>query len=374
MNKMGISELIKNTNYSLVLELIRSEQPISRASISKKLGLSRSTISAIVDELLLKKIVVELGLGSSTKEGGRKGIELGFNPKSAYGVGVDIGGTKILIVITDWDGEIVYKEKLTTSTNVDELISMLKTCIEESGIEQNLIISMGVGVPGITNTETGIVIDSPALGWKNLELMRILQVHFPFPVAINNDVNCAALGERWLGSGGNSKDMVFIAFGTGVGSAIISRGELIEGQGYSSGEIGYFIDIEDVKQGFTNSMGSFGTFENKTSGLALSKHGYSSIELFKQYQANDQLAVEAIQTFILHVSIALANISSLLNPEKIIIGGGVSESLAAVVEQIKENVEKFTPIPSKVELAQLGTDAGALGAIAYAFKKLQEVN
>ncbi|NGQ95959.1 ROK family transcriptional regulator [Brevibacillus sp. SYP-B805] len=374
MEKNAISKLIKNTNHSLVLELIRSEQPISRAAIAKRLGLSRSTVSSIVDDLLHKKIIIELGLGSSTKEGGRRGIELGFNPKSAYGVGVDIGGTKVLIIITDWDGEVVYKTKLKTSSNVDDLVSMIKESIRQSGVNEQLIIAMGVGVPAITNTRKGIVVDSPALGWQNLPLREAMQQHFSFPVFINNDVRCAALGEKWLGSGGQSRHMVFIAFGTGVGCAIVSNGELIEGHSYSAGEIGYLIDMLDVRNGQENSVGRFGTFENRTSGTALSKHGFTGAELFRQYQHGNPQAVAVIDQFILDVSIAIANICSLLNPEKVVLGGGVSESMHQILDKVTDNIKKFTPNHPKVELARLGTDAGGLGAIAYAFQKIQEAN
>jgi glucokinase len=372
MDKSTISKLTKSTNFSLVLEMIRSEQPISRAAVTKKLGLSRSAVSAIVDELLQKKIVVEMGLGSSTKEGGRRGIELGFNPKSAFGIGVDIGGTKILIVITDWDGDIIFKERFSTVSDVIEITNLIKQCIQKSGVDERLIIAMGIGVPAITDTAKGEVIDAPALGWRFVPLRQQMQEHFDFPVFVNNDVRCAALGERWLGSGGNSSNIVFIAFGTGIGSAIISNGQLIEGHNFSSGEIGYFIDKEDVDNGFWNKTGQFGTFENKNSGTGLSKHGYTSKQLFEQYEKSDPAAKAIIHKFILEVSIAIANICSLLNPEKIILGGGVSDSMKLVIDEIKKNVLRFTPNHPDIELAVLGTDAGGLGAIAYAFNKIQQ--
>jgi glucokinase len=374
MDKNAISKLTKNSNFLLVLQLIRSEQPISRAAISKRLGVGRSTVSAIVDDLLDKKVVMEKGFGNSTKEGGRRGIQLGFNPKCAYGVGVDIGGTKILIVITDWDGDVVFKEKFNTISDVDKIITVIKQSILKSGVDEQLIIAMGVGVPAITNTVTGEVLDAPALGWRNVPLKDMVQKHFNFPVFINNDVRCAALGERWLGSGNMSQHLVFIAFGTGIGSAIICNGELIQGHNFSSGEIGYFIDMEDVEHGLGNNPGQFGTFENKNSGTGLAKYGYTPIELFKQYEKRDPTAVAIIQKFILQVSIAIANTCSLFNPEKIIIGGGVSESMSLVLAEIKKNVLRFTPNHPEIELAILGTDAGGLGAIAYAFQKIQEVN
>jgi glucokinase len=374
MDKNTISQLTMSSNFLQVVQLIRAEQPISRAEISKKLGIARSTVSAIVDDLLNKEVVIEKGFGSSTKEGGRRGIQLGFNPKSAYGVGVDIGGTKIFIVITDLDGEVVFKEKIKTIADIDEIIATINQAILKSGVNQQLIIAMGVGVPGMTNTATGEVIDAPALGWQNVPLKDIMQQQFSFPVFINNDVRCAALGERWLGSGVMSQNMFFIAFGTGVGSAIIYNGQLIEGHNFSSGEIGYFIDMEDVENGLTNQPGQFGTFENKNSGTGLSRHGIAPEELFKQYAKHDPKAAAIIEQFIRQVSVAIANVCSLINPEKIIIGGGVSESMPIVMGEIKKNVLNFTPNHADIELAVLGTDAGGLGAVAYAFQKLQEVN
>jgi glucokinase len=374
MDKNVISQPTLSSNFLQVVQLIRSEQPISRADIAKKLGIARSTVSAIVDDLLNKEVVIEQGFGSSTKEGGRRGIHLVFNPKSAYGVGVDIGGTKIFIVITDLDGEVVFKEKIKTIADIDEIMAAINQAILKSGLDQQLIIAMGVGVPGMTNTATGEVIDAPALGWQNVPLKDIMQKHFNFPVFINNDVRCAALGERWLGSGVMSQNMFFIAFGTGVGSAIIYNGQLIEGHNFSSGEIGYFIDSEDVENGLTNQPGQFGTFENKNSGTGLSRHGIAAEELFKQYAGKDPKAAAIIDKFVREVSVAIANVCSLINPEKIIIGGGVSESMPIVMDEIKKNVLNFTPNHAAIELAVLGTDAGGLGAVAYAFQKLQEVN
>src|SRR3954462_1393957 len=118
MSKTGNLDLIKNLNRSLVLETIRNEQPISRAMVAKKLGLSRSTVTLMVNDLLAKKFVVELGLGDSLG-GGRKGIELGFNPKSGFGIGVDIGRTKMMVVITDLDGEIVINERFKSTNSID---------------------------------------------------------------------------------------------------------------------------------------------------------------------------------------------------------------------------------------------------------------
>jgi glucokinase len=371
MSKTGNLELIKRLNRSLVLETIRNEQPISRAMVAKKLGLSRSTVTLMVNDLIAKKFVVELGLGDSA--GGRKGVELGFNPKSGFGIGVDIGRTKMVVVITDLDGEVVFKDRYKTTNSIDEIIQTIKGSIKQSKIDMSLILGIGFGLPGIVNSATGEIIEVPLLDWGQFNFIEKISPFFPFPVFINNDVNCAALGERWLGGKEKIDDLFFIAIGSGVGSAIISRGELIEGHQYSAGEINHYVDREDVKRGLSPKQG-VGIFEQQISGPGLSKFGYLPSELFSEYKRGNKEVENIVEDFVLHLSTAIANVVSLLNPEKVVIGGGVSGSLDIVLEQIRGWVVKLTPIPTEVELACLGSDAGALGSVAYVFKKLQDTD
>ncbi|WML58635.1 ROK family transcriptional regulator [Neobacillus sp. PS2-9] len=371
MSKTGNLDLIKRLNRSLVLETIRNEQPISRAIVAKKLGLSRSTVTLMVNDLLAKKFVIELGLGDSIG-GGRKGIELGFNPKSGFGVGVDIGRTKILVVITDLDGEIVYRKGFDSTNSIDGIIQLIKGCIEKSNVDINRILGLGFGLPGIVNSLTGEIIEVPLLNWGQFNFIERIKPFFPFPVFINNDVNCAALGERWLGGKEKIDDMFFIAIGSGVGSAIIAKGNLIEGHGFSAGEINHYIDREDVKKGRAGSRNGVGVFEQQVSGPALSELGYPPSELFSEYKRGNEEVKPIVENFILHLGTAISNAVTLLNPQKVVIGGGVSQSLDVVIEQIRDWVCKLIPIPTEVELACLGSDAGALGAVANVFAKLQD--
>lgn len=369
----GNLKLIKKINRSLVLETIKKEEPITRAEISKKLNLSRSTVSSLTEELINKKLVFTQGYSNSTKGGGRRGVQLRFNTKSAFGVGVDIGGTKILFIVTDLDGNIVYKEKLKSTNKVCELVKIINDGLQKANIKISEVVGLGIGVPSITNVEEGIVIDAYALGWTNLNLKQELKEHFDFPIFINNDVNCGALGEQWLGSGNKTENMFFIALGTGVGSAIISDGRLIQGHNYYAGEIAYNVSEEDVNNNNYNKSGSFGVFEKKVSGKHLSRLGYSTEELFEEYMKKNEEVTPIINNFIKQLSINITNVVNLLNPELVIIGGGVSESEAMkdIIIDIQKMVDKLTPIKTNIKLAALGGDAGGLGAIDYAFNKIE---
>lgn len=373
MVKTGNLEMIKQVNSSLVLKLIREQQPITRAKIAQILNLSRSTVSLIVEELIHKKFVIELGLSNSTSEGGRRGMKLGFNPKSAYGVGVEIGGSKCLVRISDLDCEVVFKEDHQVPKKLPEIVTLIQECIQRSPVSPAEIIGMGIGLPGTIDVENGILMnDSPALGYKNINLKQVFQPHFSFPLFFNNDVNCAAFAESALSFGPNASNTVFISIGDGLGSAIIANGSIITGHRFSAGEIGYFVTPDEVRNGVVNEAEKFGTLENKISGTALSKSGFTTEEIFSLYFNGDTKAIAIVDELIIHLTTTISNIVSFMNPEKVIIGGEISEWLDPFLTGIKKRVSHSTPIETSIELALLGKEACAIGAIAYTFQQIQE--
>ena len=321
-NNVGHLELIRRINRSIILNTIKSEQPISRAQVAKRLNLSKATVSSIVDELIQKKLIMEYGDCPIPGGVGRPSTMLGFNPESAYCIGIDIGGTKLLLIITDLVGNIRYEKKLPTSNRIEDLVEIVHSSLEASGLKESDIFGMGVGVPG-TVLPDGVVVRAKALQWNNFPLQQLLSEAFPFPVYVGNDVNLAALGERWLGSGEQVDDMLFISLGTGIGSALVCNGRLVLGTQSRSGEMGYFLERQDVENGRLNRLGFQGVLEQKCSGTALSSHGHTAEELFQAYRRGDPQGIEVIEKFILDFSVAIANCISLLNPAKVVIGGGV---------------------------------------------------
>ena len=287
---------------------------------------------------------------------------------TGYTVGIDIGGTKVLVAIADEDGNVIFKEKVKSSPDVQKIINALDCFLQKMNIPHHEIHGIGVGVPGVVNSEEGIVMDSPSLKWNHLNLKDIFNQHFRAPIVIRNDVNQALFGERCFG-GYDSDNIFYVAIGTGVGSAIVSNGRIIEGARYAAGEVGYFIDRNDVTPGRVNNRLEFGTFERKTSGTALTQKGlelgYSPQELFMQFRNNNPQVGPVIEEYTLELSIMIANGVSLLNPELVIIGGGVAQSLDCIIDKIREHVANFTPISTQIELSKLGGEAGALGGIAY---------
>lgn len=157
-----------------------------------------------------------------------------------------------------------------------------------------------------------------------------------------------------------------------MGSAIICDGRIIQGYQHRAGEICYLTDVKDVNEKQFNVLGEPGTLERKISGIALNTHGMPSEELFRAYSNGDPKATDIIPKFILYLSVTIANVISLLNPERVVLGGGVSDSLPLVIYEIRDMVNMLTPIKADVCLASLGNRAGALGAIAIAITQVEE--
>ncbi|MDR1468232.1 MAG: ROK family protein [Spirochaetaceae bacterium] len=364
-------ELIKKINRSRILESIKDRGKASRVQIARELSLSKTTVCTIIDELLEKRILKTTGIANAGKNGGRPASLVSFNDESAYCVGIDIGGTKLLLLITDLAGNIVYEIKTPTTNKASEIAALVVKSIEEAKCSRDMIIGLGIGVPGIVRPN-GVVIQASSLNWYNFDLKGSLQDALGFPVSLGNDVNLAAIGERWKGAGEKSSDIFFITIGTGVGSAIIADGRIVNGAGNRSGEVGHFIEKADFLTGNVYRFGEQGVLERKISGTALGKHGCNSEELFKRYSQGDESVQKVINEFILDLAVMIANSVTLLNPQKVIIGGGVSDALHPILPKLCEIVDALSPTKTEIKIATLGAKAGAFGAIAFLIDQVEQ--
>jgi glucokinase len=290
-------------------------------------------------------------------------------PMERFWIGLDIGGSKTLLIIISEDHKLISKEKFPSSNKLSFVREIIHQSLHRAKIREDQVVAMGVGVAGIVDPIAGMIIDAPALKWKNLDVMTPWTLYFNFPIYINNDVNCALLGEKLMGEGKNYQNIFYISIGTGLGSALILNDKLIYGANQMAGEVAYTLDKDDVHQGKINVLGKFGIQEQKISGTALAQYFPSAKEFFNLYEAGNLKAMEFMEEFVIDISILIANVTSLINPEKVFLGGGVAEPLSTVLKKIKLKVAEMTPIPVKIELSSLATDGAAMGAAAYAMIK-----
>lgn len=311
-----------------------------------------------------------------------------------YYIGIDLGGTKILGALFDENGEIIKKVKAKTKVkNGKEFIFLqIRKVLDEllDGIDRGNIKAIGAGIPGIIDGENGIVIFSPNLPWENYPLVEELREAYGILTFIGNDVNVGIMGEWMYGSAKGMNDVVGMFIGTGIGGGLIVDGKLYEGAGGAAGEIGHItVDPKGPICG-CGARGCLEALASKTAVLkqikAQLKRGRESVlsedigedtkvlkssHLRKAYDEKDELALEIIDKMCEEIGLACSSLMNILNPEAIVLGGGIIEALGEVFLPKIKTMAKQYAMPKIYEnceiiVAQLGDDAGIMGALAIA--------
>lgn len=308
-------------------------------------------------------------------------------------IGIDLGGTSIKFAILTQAGEI--QEKWSIKTNildegshiVPEMITSIQHHLDLLNLTAENFLGIGMGSPGVVDRQAGTVVGAYNLNWKTPQLVKEqMEVALGIPFYIDNDANVAALGERWVGAGGNAPDVVFMTLGTGVGGGVIADGNLIHGIAGAGGELGHIVvDFDQPimctcgKPGCLETVASATGIVNLTRRYADEYAGDARLKqliddgddvtakvVFDLAKEGDELALIVYRNFSRYLGIACANIASILNPSTIVIGGGVSaagEFLLNGVEAVfKANAFPQVASSTKLSLAQLGNDAGVIGA------------
>lgn len=312
-------------------------------------------------------------------------------------IGIDLGGTNIKAALITDEGNIVAKKKIPTMSDLgnEEVAKRIShliidlTELKEDGLKQ--IIGVGIGVPGQPNREEGKVILAPNLSWHNVPLTEMLKIP-SLPVFLENDANLAALGEAWTGAGRDSQNLVMITIGTGIGAGIIINGDLYLGACGSAGELGH--SIVDPN-GPPCSCGRYGCLETFCSATAMVKNAKELLEKGKQSSLaenenleardiveaarhGDSLALKVLETTANYLGIGLGNIINILNPDTIIIGGGVSEAGEILFNPLRDTALKCSlEVPGcavNIVPARLGNDAGVIGAARLVKNKTDKNN
>lgn len=308
-------------------------------------------------------------------------------------IGIDLGGTSIKFAILTPEGEVQDKWSIATnildegSHIVPDIIASIKHRLELLDLATTDILGIGMGSPGAINREAGTVVGAYNLNWKTTQpIKEQVESALGIPFFIDNDANVAALGEKWKGAGENDPDVVFVTLGTGVGGGVVAGGNLIHGAGGAGGEIGHM--VVDFDQPIMCTCGKPGCLETVTSATGIvnlarryaetyvgdaklkslidNGDDISAKVIFDLAKEGDALGLIVYENFSRYLGIACANIACLLNPSAIVIGGGVSAAGDFLLDGLKEVFEAnvFPQIvgSTQIKLAQLGNDAGIIGA------------
>ncbi|ALC89938.1 glucokinase [Bacillus sp. FJAT-18017] len=314
--------------------------------------------------------------------------------------GVDLGGTTTKLAFITVYGEILHKWEIPTDNSNEGkniLVNIAKAIdekLEALGRRKDKLAGVGMGAPGPVNYETGVLYNAVNLGLRdNYPLQDILEMETTLTAAIDNDANCAAIGEMWKGAGEGAKDLVCVTLGTGVGGGVIANGQIVQGASGAAGELGHITSI--AVGGANCNCGKTGCLETIASATGIVRLGMKALEqsqtgamadvfkskgsisakdVFDSARNGDSSALAVIEEVSFHLGFALANIANTLNPEKIVLGGGVSRAGEILTGKVQQHFEQFA-FPrvresTKIDLATLGNDAGVIGAAWLAKNKL----
>ena len=314
--------------------------------------------------------------------------------KSQFGIGLDLGGSSVKYALASISGKIITSGKRNIDSTaqkdeiLDELSDVIRVLMEQAKESDISVEVVGIGTPGNVNIETGYLMGATPnfKHWREINISQSLQKHFAVPVFADNDANVMALGEARLGAGKGYKNIICVTVGTGIGGGFIINGDLYRGSAYAGGEFGHSLVKAD---GLTCNCGANGCLEVYASATAMIREYKKEVndsnngagnrdidvaQLFELYECRDNAAIKSIDSAIYYLGRGIAASINLFNPEIVVIGGGVAEAGSIFIDKVRAVAFKYAmPIPCenvKIVAAQLGNNAGFLGAISFGFEQL----
>ncbi len=307
-----------------------------------------------------------------------------------YGFGIDLGGTTVKIAYFDENGTMLDKWEIPTVTEnggsriLPDIAASIRAYITGYQINESAILGMGIGVPGPVDAH-GVVNKCVNLGWGVFNIADELSSLTGFPVKAGNDANVAALGEFWKGGGKGCENMVFVTLGTGVGGGIVIGGNLLHGAHGSGAEIGHM--VLNPRETLTCGCGKHGCVEQYCSATGIARlarehlastdaasslralEAVTAKDVFDAGKAGDPVALAILDTFYDYMGQFLGTLCSAVDPEVVVLGGGVSKAGQVLLDGIQAPFHKYVFHAAgdvKFALASLFNDAGAYGAFKLA--------
>lgn len=395
--KTGDQTLVRQINLAIILEQLRESAPLSRAALAEKTGLNKTTVSSLVNELITRSLVVEIGLDNVGI--GRPSVQLTLNPKAGFVVSAEVGVDYISVISTDFAPRITYKLKKVIDPNqdqqeiIEQVLVLLRNAISENISSNGTLLGLAIGVPGLVDYTTGKVLFAPNLHWKDAEMGKILQRQFSAPIFVDNEANLAAYGEYYFGSARGFQEILYISAGVGIGGGIILNGSVMRGKTGFAAEFGH---MTMDPQGKPCGCGNRGCWETQASQRALfdairseisrgkksslhdlTRGNLASLTMDKVVEAacfGDQVALQALENIGHHLGIGIASLVNAFNPELVVFGGPISlawEFLKPVIiEELNHRALQWHRESVTLVLAQHGPDACVMGGVAAVYDQV----
>lgn len=384
-------QLIRDINQNSLLNLIKTEGPVARTRLAELSGLSLATISYITGDLLERKLLLESGAAEST--GGRKPVLLEIRPEGGFAIGLKLTEYEIIAVILNLSGEIVYSERYPFELRdhgkqaISLLAEQVQVLIGRSGLDRFKMIGLGLGMPGLINSEQGICLDSPILGWYDVAISEPLGVLLGMPVYIDNDVNSLAIYEKLFGQGQPCDHFVTITIGRGVGLGLVINGDVYRGGLGGAGEFGHTTVVIEGRQCECGNLGCLEAYASDW-GIVQTAYELNGLEvpanilqapetevahLLEQARDGDPVALEAFRLAGKLLGVSLANLVNLLNPQLVLLSGMGAGAGATLFDPMYQSLEAHTFArlgqEMRIAIEPAGDESWARGAASLVLRQ-----
>ncbi len=367
MNRIGTPETIGELNKKLILNHLRGEGNMSRADLSRKLGMSFPAVSSNVKALLDAGYIRETGEGNNSL--GRKSTMLSFNADRGYIVGVDVGRFRLRVMVANLLGEVIASahDKSRPHGMVENICRLVREAVQKSGKKPEQMLCICAGIPGIINQGESYLapfVDS----FSEQELQDSLMRCYPqADLLLENCVNLGALGEQWKGAGASYGNIAYVSYGIGLGTAFIIDGKLYKGANGAAGEIGFMLtDPLNMRSGFDEIGALEDTLSSQKINKCLQNGDFKEelVMLIKKYEEGEMYAKLVLDEIALHLGMALVNICAVMNPEAIIMSGGIGANLGGLFRgRWEEMLGNHVPFAPKLIFSQMDNHETMMGAI-----------
>jgi predicted NBD/HSP70 family sugar kinase len=374
--------LLRELSEQAVLETIFHEGPITRPEISVRTNLSKPTVSAVVQRLERAKLVHRAGPRGGRR--GRRPMAYVVGQQAGFVVGLDIGGTNLRVGAADIYGDLICEEERTTVKDNPravgaQIVELIDDVIRGAG-SHGEPLALGVSTPGVVDQATGRVTSlaynvSPDGGFDPASAVG---ERFDFPVLVENNVNLAAVGEKWNGLAKGVSSFIFVSIGAGVGMGISIDNELVRGAHGAAGEICYLPTGSDP---FDQRHRLHGALEDEVGAAGImaavqeqewdGQKPDSARAAFELAQAGDPSARAVVERVARHIGMAIATVCAIIDPELVVLGGGIGSN-TALLRPVRAAVASLVPLPARIETSLLGPKASLHGAIAVALREARD--
>ena len=352
-----------------MLEAIRTGAPISRAEISRRSGISKPTVSLALQSLLEASLVRE---AAERPDGPGYGA-LYFEPvpDAALVLGLDVGARFVRGAVCDLAGAIRARQDVELPVAVvPEAVAAIErlrsSLFEASGLEPDRVDGVVVGVPGVVESETGVLrLAENVAGLEGRAFADELQSALGLPVALENDINLAALGEHWQGVAQGVDDFVFLSIGTGMGAGLVLRGELHRGRHGAAGEIDFaLVGIDETVDPAAPQVAELAS--------ELAGHRTDARAVFRAARNGDDSARAVVEEIARRIALHLAPIAAVADVELVVLGGGIGANGDLLLDPVSRLLGEWLPFPPRVEISTLGEAAVLTGALAVGLQAALE--